>query len=224
MSDEKKRILALAEALNIRELYHPFGSLLDDAQFDYSLADEWPKEEEYQDVVRAALLILKPKSAERAKCQETIRYAIGTVNRAEAEQNILSPRSKNSEKAIEQLTAALNKARVAHKRLPPLEQIRFDKVFDLAGAVAFCEQRTSEWKKTPMPKGRASHRQRAAVEMAYKLVEYWVVKKKGLHEAVTLTRKNDWHRLSSILFGNARVDLLAHMTRYQRFSRKPDTK
>jgi hypothetical protein len=206
-----KTIQAVADALNIRQLYNPF-SLLDDAQFDYWIADEQltPKEGEYQNAVRAALLILNPKPAERAKCRETIRYAIGTVNRAEAEQNILSPRSKKSEMAIKQLTAALDKARVAHKHLPPLEQIRFDKVFDLAGAVAFCEQRTCEWKKTPMPKGRTSHRQQVAVDMAYKLVEYWLVKKRGLHEAVMLTRKNDWHRLSSILFGNARVDLLTH--------------
>src|SRR6476646_5031137 len=223
--NHKEKILALEEALNIKRLYHPF-CLHDDPLPDYWIADECftPKEGEYQKDIRAALLILKPKSTERAKCQETIRYAIGTVNRAEAEQNILLPRSQDSEKAIEQLTAALNKARVARKKLPLLEQIRFDKVFDLTRAVAFCEQRTSELKKMPMPKGPTSHRQRAAVDVAYKLVEYWLVEKRGLHEAVMLTRNNGWHRLSGILLGKPGVDLLAHMMRYHRPSRKPDAK
>jgi hypothetical protein len=224
MSDKDKgRILARAEALNIRQLFHPF-SLLDDAQWDYWIADELPEEEEYKNEIRAALRILRPKHEEQATCRLTIRHALGIVNRAEADQSILSPRSKKSEAAMKRLTAALKKARAAYKSLPPLEQIHLDKVFDLAGAVEFCEQRTGEWKEKPMPKARTSHRQRAAVEMAYKLVEYWLVKKRNLHEAVKLTRKNEWHQLSGILFGNARVDLLAHMTRYQPSSRKPGAK
>jgi hypothetical protein len=224
MTDEKET-LALADALDIKDRYYPF-SLLDDAQFDYWIADErgTPEEGENQKAIRAALLILKPKPSERAKCCETIRYAIGTVNRAEAEQNIRSPRSKNSEDAIEQLIGSLNKARVARKKLPPLEQIRFDKVFELAGAIEFCERVTREWENKSMPRARTSHRQRAAVEMARKLLDYWLVKKMGLHEAVLLTRKNEWHRLSSILFGSPRVDLLAHMMRYERRSRKPVAK
>lgn len=219
MSD-KERILALAEALNIRQLYSAF-SLLDDAQFDFWIADELPKEGDYKSEIRAALRLLKPKAEEEATCRLTIRYALGIVNRADAERKILSPRSQDSEAALEQLTAALNKARVAYQKLPPLEQIRFDRVINLVGAIEFCEQRRGEWKKTPMPRARPSHRQRAAVEEAYKLAEYWLVKKRGLHEVVNLTRKNGWHRLSSILFG-ADIDLLAHMTRY--LSRKPVAK
>ncbi|QIG96592.1 hypothetical protein [Bradyrhizobium sp. 6(2017)] len=221
MSD-KERILALDEALHIRRLYPPFS--LDDALFDFWIMDELPKDGEYQREIRAALHILKPKAEERVTCLLTVRYALGFVKRAETEQRILSPRSKKSEEAMERLTAALKKARIAYNNLPPVERVRFGEVFDLEGAIYFCEQRTDEWKKTPMPRARHSHTQRAAVEMAYKLVQYWLVKKKGLHEAVRLTRNNDWHRLSSILFDNSGVDLLDHMTRYKRLSREPGAK
>ncbi|WP_050384014.1 hypothetical protein [Bradyrhizobium pachyrhizi] len=222
---DKSEIPALLEAMNVRDRHFPL-SLVDDGQLDFVIPDEMflPGKGQYQGEIRKALDILRPTATERATCRETIRYAISFVNRAEEEQRIRSPRSKETVRAVKRLAEAISRAKVAYNDLPPLQQIQFDKVFDLKGAIDFCEQLTSEWEKLPMPLGRASHRQRVAVEMAYKLTEYWLVKKRGLVEAIKLTRKNDWHQLSSILFGDPKIDLLAHMTRYQRSSRKPGAK
>ncbi|MCK1307850.1 MULTISPECIES: hypothetical protein [unclassified Bradyrhizobium] len=227
----KNEIPKLIEAVNIKDLYYPF-SLVPDGHIDFFFTDEaffadqvfLPGGGRYQGAIQKALHILRPNPAERATCRTTIRHAIGTVNRAEEEQRIRSPRSKDSERAVKRLAEALNRAKVAYNDLPPLQQIHFDKAFDLQGAIEFCDDLTFEWKKVPMPQGRASHRQQAAVDVAFKLTEYWLVKKLRLREAITLTRKNAWHQLSAILFGDPKIDLLTHMTRYLRSGRKPGVK
>jgi hypothetical protein len=166
--------------------------------------------------IKAALDILKPKLAEREDCLEDVRYAFESVQNADEQHELFSPPSKETKRAYGKVLAALKRVKAAQQQLPRFELLLLKKICDLEMGIKFCEYKKDQWEQMPARKPHPpSHKQRRAVSWAYNLVELWLVRKKGIDDADSLSRESPWHKLSAILFGK-KVDLLAHMSRHQK--------
>jgi hypothetical protein len=162
-------------------------------------------------VVKDALQILNPKPAEREQCLENIKDAFDLIEHSGL---FFMPRSKKTKEAVAELLAALIRAQAAKAKLPWVEARLVEIACDFKTGIAFCE---NEQKHTSLPKsGPPSHRQQLAVQTAYYLAQLWLVQKRGIYQATSLSKQSEWYKLSAILFGNKNINLLAHMSRYQK--------
>jgi hypothetical protein len=171
-----------------------------------------PPVEDNERVVKDALKILNPKPAERERCLENIKDAFELIEHGGV---FFMPRSMQSKKAIAELLAALKRARDAKAKLPWVAARLVEIACDFETAIAFCENERKH--STSLPKsGPPSHRQQLAVQTAYDLVQAWLVQRRSIYQAASLSRQSEWYKLSAILFGNKNISLLAHMSRYQK--------
>jgi hypothetical protein len=164
-------------------------------------------------VVKDALQILNPKPAEREQCLENIKDAFDLIEHSGL---FFMPRSKKTKEAVAELLAALIRAQAAKAKLPWVEARLVEIACDFKTGIAFCE---NEQKHTSLPKsGPPSYRQQQAVKTAYYLVQLWLVQKRGIYQATSLSKQSEWFKLSAILFGDKNINLLAHMSRWAKWS------
>jgi hypothetical protein len=158
--------------------------------------------------IEDARKILNPKPAEWEQCLETIRDAFVLIEHSGL---FRMPRSKKTNEALAELLAALERARAVKRKLPWFEARFFEIACDLEEGIAFCKHE----KDTPLRKsGPPSFRQQQAVETAYYLVQFWLVQKRGVDKATSLSKQSPWFKLSAILFGDEKKNLLKHMSRW----------
>lgn len=168
--------------------------------------------------IKDALRILKSKPEWEKDCREDIETGVTLVQHRDL---FFVARSKPENIALAQLLAALKRARDAKEKLPWFEKSFFEMACDLEAGIAFCQRDENEQKQIPLqkPLGPPSRRQVQAVQMAWYLVNVWLVRRQGIHavggHAVhALSRHSAWHELSAILFGE-KIDLITHMSRYK---------
>jgi hypothetical protein len=192
-------------------------SLLDAMEVDmpvlHSIRQATPPCVYDEKAINAALKILmpNPKSEDDDWCRDDIMAAFATVADSDL---FFAPRSKQANKALQRLLAALQRAKDAKRNLPWADARSFEIACDIEAGIAFCKREENEQKQMPPLKPRPpSHRQRVAVRMAYYLVCTWLGR--GNYRARALSRQSAWYRLSAILFGK-KIDLRAHMRDYQK--------
>ena len=172
--------------------------------------------------INDALKILNPKPAERERCLEDIKDAFECVEHAD---EFFKPRSKKTNEAFAKIFAALKRIQNAKKELLRTEARLLDSIlgeFETVVAAAAIDE-NEQYHTTPLPKsGPPNYRQQLAVEIAYDLVQLWLVQRRDIDQAMSLSKWSEWYRLSELLFGK-KTNLLAHMSRYQKGDRLGNT-
>ena len=172
---------------------------------------EWPPIKNDECKVRAALHVLMPEPEWRHDCCEDIEAALKLIEKNEFSRQ----RCKLDSRAITQLPTALKKAQTTKARLPLLQSCQFENVCSLQAGVAFCERQQGEQVQAPARKAHlCSHRLFDAVQTASRLVQLWLVVRRGIYDADNLNQQSPWYKLSANLLGED-ANLLSHISRYR---------
>jgi len=145
--------------------------------------------------VGAALKLLAPAPRYRAAAQEDIEKSIFVIRILSVHMYDASHLSKSRRIATRRLLDALWRAQVAARlaRLP----------VKLEDDIARCEKQLA---RPVRPQRRVAYKQSAAGQAAYNLIS-----KFGDRKQLRATRRNAWHRLAAILYGDPQIDLFNHM-------------
>jgi hypothetical protein len=162
--------------------------------------------------IKAALKILNPEPAERERCLEIIKDAFELIEHGGV---FFEPRSKKTKEAVAELLAALKRAKIAKEKLPWVSARLVEIACDFETAIGLCENEQKHSASLPKS-GPPSHRQQLAVQTAHDLVQAWLVQRRDIYDAESLSHQSAWYKLSAILFGDQKINLLVHMSRYQK--------
>jgi hypothetical protein len=172
---------------------------------------EWPPVKHDERKIRAALHVLMPEPEWRHVCREDIEATLTLIEKNELSRR----RPKQHKRATAKLLAALKKAQNAKAELVWLDARQFENVCNLQAGIAFCGREEDVQKQAAPRKPRpSSHRKFDAVQMAYHLVQLWLVVRRGIFDAGRLSEQSSWYKLSAILFGKD-ANLLSQMSRYR---------
>lgn len=165
--------------------------------------------------VGKAVKILKPKPEELEDCRDDIRCALTSVQNADDQHELFSQPSKETKKKFKKFHDAIKRAKAAQDDLPRLQRLWLEQICRLEAGITFCKHEEERWEGTPTRKPHPpNHKQRRAVSWAYLLVQLWLVQKRNIYEADSVSRKSPWSELSAALFGKE-VNLLGHMARHK---------
>jgi hypothetical protein len=144
--------------------------------------------------IRAALKLLAPERRFRDECGSDIDEAITVIE-------VNTAVDKKETRALKSLQSALVRA----SALARAAGLRGDLV---KNQIALCNRLLAQ------PPWRPPSRQAEAVKEAIHLISKWNRK-----APTGVTRGSKWHKLSAILYGDAKIDLFNHMRAYRRAAR-----
>jgi hypothetical protein len=166
--------------------------------------------------IRESLELLAPPPLERAECQHDIGLALDRVEHGSAAtRSFRVAVSKKGKAEVTRYFAALRRLRNAYNSLDPAIKRWFSlaETGYVAGKATVIDREIVKAeaflnRPSPPPRRDAS-RNKAAVEMAYDLLELWG------HKAA-VSRSGKWAKLAQILSSNRTVDVLDHLGAFKR--------
>ena len=163
--------------------------------------------------VKKALAIVKPRlrSPELlSECRDDITSSLALIHG----ESPLASRSKENRKSLEQLLAALKRARAAQEGLTWSDSRRLNNMLHwLPTAINYCERELKQPSRKPRP---SSDKQRNAILAARNLLLMYTDRDEAVF---AISRNSLWHRLSQALFGED-VELLRYMSARRKITRR----
>ena len=149
--------------------------------------------------VREALRVIEPAQDDRARVADDIEDALNIIAVGCSNAEAAKPLTGQDRKMLKQLLATLERSKKIAENLAKHDD-EWSYPLALCEDIAHCKRRLS--KKTH----RTAYRHRYAVQEARDIVPKYC----GWEEA-RVTRGNKWHRLSAVLAGDPKLDLLYAM-------------